>query len=136
MGLILCTKCQRHVKAHDRHCPFCGTSMQDALTRRSLAMGAVFLGIVAACGGSTEDGGGGGADGDAGGSGGSGGTPSMDAAYGPPPDAGGSGGAYGPPPPTDGGNDGPTGVRTAAAHGRQHGCRRRRSGRGVRSPAH
>lgn len=105
-SLVLCERCQRHVKRRDAACPFCKVRMP---VRSVLGLaGALLVGVevsLTACGGSTRSlyagpPGGGGAGGldSTGGRGGTTATLSSSSSSSTT-DSGGMGGAYGPPPP-------------------------------------
>jgi len=118
--LVLCSHCQRHVRAEDGSCPFCGERTRSPVVAVATVAAALIvgLGVAAGCSGSTDDSGGNGGDGGstaAGGDGGSTATGGVAGAYGPPPgdaqsdvetDAGdddsGMIAAYGPPPDSGG----------------------------------
>ncbi len=83
--LVVCPCCQRHVKVHDKRCPFCdhaNTSSTSSNARSIALVGAMVVGAglsIASCGGQTT-------------------APSGDASTNA---DGGMQGAYGPPPPLD-----------------------------------
>ena len=57
MALVLCTTCVRHVRRHERTCPFCGSELGRADGGSRGLTAAVLIGIglaVSACGGDTE----------------------------------------------------------------------------------
>jgi hypothetical protein len=51
MGLVVCSKCARHVRGRDEACPFCGA------TNRRLSRGAMFgaAAIMVSCHGASVD---------------------------------------------------------------------------------